>query len=224
LDRRQQWEGNKSSTLGRGGVPKQPTMEQYPDIWYTKTGTLYKQSKWLKVWRRRVLKLYGPELLICRRDTARAHITITLSQIDTVETTKAFEEHAFKIVMKNGEKFYFVADGAQDQQEWMSLLLAYKTAAPLRLSTATDVKGRAFIVGPDQKFYLYENGSKTNKQVLLTFMTQRQRQKLQLADRRSKPFTISVIDNGKTPIIELESDRKSIESINPTGFATSSKK
>jgi hypothetical protein len=199
-------------------------MEQYPELWYTKTGTLYKQSKWLKVWRKRVLKLYGPEILICRNEKSRHHILIHLNHVDSIETTLAFEEHAFKLVMKNGDKFYFVADDAKEQQEWMSLLNSYRTSAPLKLSTAFDINGKTFMVGPDQKFYLYQNGGKSTQQVLLTFLTLRQKQKLQLIDRRSRPFTICIIDNGKTPIVELASDRKSIESINPTGFATTSKR
>lgn len=199
-------------------------MEQFPDLWLTKTATLYKQSKWLKVWRRRVLKLFGPELWICRNDTSRPHIIINMTQAQSIETTNAFEEHAFKIVMKGGEKFYFAASDASEQNEWMTLLETHKTGSPLKLSTAADIKGRTFMVGQDQKFYLAETGKQTNKQVILPFLTQRQKQKLQLASHRSKPFTISVTDNGKTPIVEIESDRKSIETINPSGFATTSPK
>ncbi len=199
-------------------------MEQFPDLWLTKQGTLYKQSKWLKVWRRRTLKLFGPELWICRNDTSRPHIIINMNQIDTIENTQAFEEHAFKIVMKGGEKFYFAANDASEQRDWMDSIDANKTGSPLKLSTAADIKGRAFMVGQDQKFYLAENGKITNKPVILPFLTQRQKQKLQLASHRSKLFTISVTDNGKTPIVELESDRKSIETINPSGFATTSPK
>jgi hypothetical protein len=194
-------------------------MELFPDLWYTKTGWLYKQSKWLKAWRRRHCKLYGSDLLISRKEDTKPHITINLLELAQVETSKAFKVNAFKLIMNDGTVWYFVADFSDEQQSWMKVLELHSKTPPLIIDKFNDQ--RTFVVKDDQKFYIWENGHPTKQDVIIPIITTRQKQKLLLSDRRNKPFIIQITDGGKTPVVMVELDRKTVESIQPSGLATS---
>ncbi len=196
------------------------TMETHPDLWYAKTGWIYKQSKWIKQWRRRYCKLYGSDLLISKKEDKSPHITINLLQLSSVQTSKAFRENAFKLIMNDGTIFYFVADYPDEQQDWMDVLQNVSKFPPLKIEKFTE--NRLFVVSDDQKFYTFENGRATRQEVIIPVMTARQKQKLVLSERRNKPFMVSVTD-GKTPVVMLDLDKK-IESIQPSGLAAFIKK
>lgn len=193
-------------------------METFPDLWYSKTGWLYKQSKWIKAWRRRYCKLYGSDLLICRKEDSKPHIIVNLLELSMVETSKAFKVNAFKLVMNDGTRWYFVADFPDEQQEWMRILELHSKTPPLVVDKFNDQ--RTYVCRDDQKFYLWENGHPTRQDVIIPVMSARQKQKLLLSDRRNKPFIIQVTDNGKTPVVMVELDKKTVESIQPSGMAT----
>ena len=89
----------------------------------SQTGYLFKQSTWLKDWRRRFFMLKGSRLFFSSSETSVPHGMIDLSKCVTVKSAelKAGKKNAIE-VSTTDTTFYMYADDDKQKDEWIGAI------------------------------------------------------------------------------------------------------
>ena len=95
-----------SSTTASG----RPVMEGY----------LYKQSRWMKQWRKRYFRLIGNTLYASTTPEEAPHHTISLAHVLTVKSAeeKTGKSHAFEVATPE-EVYYMYAESDEIKDDWI---------------------------------------------------------------------------------------------------------
>jgi hypothetical protein len=166
-------------------------------------GWVSKQSRWLKVWRRRYACLYDTYLYISKTRDAKPHHVIDIFALANVKAADEItgKKYSFQVTLTDGEVFSFFANSETDRLSWIQKIENIKKNPPRRV-TGDDLKDKSFVVSSDDdEFYMITkdaSGKETDRsRVDVVSLNVYQRQFLRKRENRGVPFDITEREKGK---------------------------
>lgn len=158
-------------------------------------GWLVKQSKWIKVWRKRYAFLYDTTLyLSVSRDSHKPKHVIDLLQIVHVKPADEIskQKNSFLLGLKSGEKFYFRVNSDEDRNMWIQRIERVLSDPPKRM-TAEQLRDQQIVVKDDLQFYLSSN---LDRKIEILNATAEQKIILRSPEYRNCQFKVSASSPG----------------------------